>query len=359
MRDLRKIGIVILAAIMLLSLSLAIACGDDDDDTKTLETTTPTETAPVDSDGDGISDDVDTCPNDADNDADGDGVCGDIDNCPSIANADQTDTNADGTGDACAPTIDDNDGDGIPNAEDNCPEISNPKQADENGNGIGDACEEDDLVGTSWVYNVSYAYSDEKRDTSNEITWNVDINEETTVTFADKDYDCYVVSAEFSDQPKRWYNETAILGGIIPVDLHAAGIMRNKDTGGIVQETFTLFVSAVGMTLDATRSYDYTTERPESLSVGDTWAYTTIIDMPDFGVHIETPWTLEVIGTEEITVPSGTYECFKIEATVEDGTINTEWWAVDEDFLCPVKYQYNYIFMGSETKELVSYTSAS
>ncbi|MFO8101235.1 MAG: hypothetical protein R6U37_03570 [Dehalococcoidia bacterium] len=214
-------------------------------------------------------------------------------------------------------------------------------------------------IGTSWAYDVSYEYlEDPKRETTNEITWDVDVNEEAKVTVADKEYDCYVISAEFSDQPRRWYNETSMLNTVIPVDLHAASIWRDKSTGGIVQETFTLYVSAVQMTLDAERGYDYTIERPESLSVGDTWAYTTIIDMPDFLVHIETPWTLEVVGTEEVTVPAGNYECFKIAATAEDGTVNYEWWAVDEDFLCPVKYQYNYIFMGSETKELTSYTPA-
>jgi len=149
-----------------------------------------------------------------------------------------------------------------------------------------------------------------------------------------------------------------MLNAVIPVELHSAGITRSKVTGGVVQETFTLFVKSVGMTLNATRDYAYTEERPETLSVGDTWAYTTIIDMPDFLVHIEVPWTAEVVGTEEVTVPAGTYNCYKVEATADDGTINTYWWAVDEDFLCPVKWTYNYIFVGSETKELTSYTPA-
>lgn len=37
-------------------------------------------------------------------DGDGDGVCDDNDNCPLVANADQSDSNADGIGDACAGT---------------------------------------------------------------------------------------------------------------------------------------------------------------------------------------------------------------------------------------------------------------
>src|SRR5262249_39276918 len=47
------------------------------------------------------------------------------DNCPGVANACQTDSDADGAGDAC----------------DNCPNICNPSQADADGDGIGDDCD--------------------------------------------------------------------------------------------------------------------------------------------------------------------------------------------------------------------------
>ena len=63
------------------------------------------------------------------------------DNCPLTSNADQTDTDSDGTGDACS---DDNDGDGVWDGADNCPLISNADQIDNNSNGTGDACDTDD-----------------------------------------------------------------------------------------------------------------------------------------------------------------------------------------------------------------------
>jgi len=78
-----------------------------------------------DNDGDGYIDcDDSDCAADPACDSDGDGVPDDEDNCPGIAN-DQTDTDGDGTGDACDPEIcdngDDDDGDGDTDcADDNC-----------------------------------------------------------------------------------------------------------------------------------------------------------------------------------------------------------------------------------------------
>ena len=74
-------------------------------------------------------------------DSDGDGVSDGADNCPSVANAGQTDTDADGTGDACD---NDDDGDSVADGNDNCPLVANSGQSDFDSDGTGDACDTDD-----------------------------------------------------------------------------------------------------------------------------------------------------------------------------------------------------------------------
>ena len=67
-----------------------------------------------------------------------------VDNCPAVANDDQTDTDNDGTGDACEASLADTDGDGVLDGADNCVDVPNAGQQDFDGDGAGDACDIDD-----------------------------------------------------------------------------------------------------------------------------------------------------------------------------------------------------------------------
>ena len=115
-------------------------------------------------DGDGISDTSDNCrytynPDQSDSDAnglgdacqapptdfDGDGVMDGSDNCYGTPNPDQVDSDGDGNGDACdqRPLLadDDYDVDGVPDSYDNCRSVPNPDQKDSDWDGIGDPCD--------------------------------------------------------------------------------------------------------------------------------------------------------------------------------------------------------------------------
>ncbi|MEZ4463620.1 MAG: thrombospondin type 3 repeat-containing protein [bacterium] len=74
-------------------------------------------------------------------DRDSDGIDDGQDNCPDVANQNQTDTDGDGSGNACD---DDDDNDGVADDVDNCPLRTNPEQADNDGDGRGDVCDDDD-----------------------------------------------------------------------------------------------------------------------------------------------------------------------------------------------------------------------
>jgi len=112
----------------------------------------------TDTDTDGVADCADGCPNDAqktspgicgcgvsDTDTDLDGIPDCQDNCPSDANPTQTDSDADGIGDACDPDASvDSDGDGVNDSIDNCPGVPNAGQEDNDLDGLGDLCDPDD-----------------------------------------------------------------------------------------------------------------------------------------------------------------------------------------------------------------------
>jgi hypothetical protein len=74
-------------------------------------------------------------------DGDLDGWGDAVDNCPSDQNMEQTDTDADGAGDACET---DDDADGVADTADNCPTDPNADQADRDDDGRGDACDRRD-----------------------------------------------------------------------------------------------------------------------------------------------------------------------------------------------------------------------
>lgn len=96
----------------------------------------------TDTDADGIGDACD--------DTDYDGISDTSDNCPEDPNYDQANADywLDGDGDACDT---DDDGDSVADTSDNCPSNYNPGQSDSDHNGIGDSCDGSDADGDGWL----------------------------------------------------------------------------------------------------------------------------------------------------------------------------------------------------------------
>jgi hypothetical protein len=104
-------------------------------------------------------------------------------------------------------------------------------------------------------------------------------------------------------------------------------------------------------------SYDYSA-KPYPLSVGKTWAVT--VNRSDSGWmgegHTETTdrYTYKVENVESVTVPAGTFQCFKIVEYNSDNSIGFLYWVTDTTgIIVPVKEIDN---LTGLTTELTSYS---
>ena len=123
-----------------------------------------------------------------------------------------------------------------------------------------------------------------------------------------------------------------------------------------IQNEVSTHLSAMSMTIDTTTTFTYDGEYGTPLSIDQSWSYQQE-SVPSMGPKMTSTWNTEVVGMEEITVPAGTFNCYKVVHTFGDAT-RTDWISADEDLLTAVKVVSEGYWTGTEIRELASYTTS-
>jgi PKD repeat protein len=204
-------------------------------------------------------------------------------------------------------------------------------------------------VGSHWVYNVHYAAL-----TPEDTVWTMNV----TAVEAKSGVDCYTTVTAYSAGPVRSTGGTQ-------VTVTGSTVCRSQTTLDPVHTdaSILLFGMTVATAMEATYA---TADHGWPLYVGKQWQYSeaTTLTPP-----LASPYTrtivAEVVAQEDVTVPAGTFSCYKITYTLTATTqsppgtlprlLKTEWWSPDVRGLVKVE---NYTYDALETQELVSYTVA-
>jgi len=193
--------------------------------------------------------------------------------------------------------------------------------------------------GISWSYNVNYG----KEDT----VWSMTVIGEETIDGTAT----YITETSFNKKPKR-----AIYVARMDKDMtskfKSTSTWLSKNTLQPVKNEFVFTMMGIPISTKTTFAYDGPSGAP--LSVGKTWSYEQL-STPSMGDPTTKTWNAEVVGMEKVTIPAGTYNCYKVVHTAGDST-RTEWWSADGGLLTPVKMVDEASWSGPENHELASYT---
>ncbi|MCP4603293.1 MAG: ABC transporter substrate-binding protein [Proteobacteria bacterium] len=204
--------------------------------------------------------------------------------------------------------------------------------------------------GPAWEYTVTY---------EDEVTaWSKAVVGEETIDGVD----CHKVVTTFDANPFRYAAPTGT-----PIKLLEMTEFLSKDTLDMKQSA--AFSNALGM-IDLTSTQtasNFSGDHGQPYAFGDKYTLDLNVDLiPDTLApsYMDTN-EVEVIAVEDVTVPAGTFRCYKVATTrigtSADGTgeigqmLGHEWWAADYTLLAPVKIVRIANWQAEETMVLESY----
>jgi len=193
-------------------------------------------------------------------------------------------------------------------------------------------------VGISWAHNVHYDTED--------TVWTMKVIGEETID----GIDTYITETSFDKKPKRGIY-VAQMDKDLTSKFKRMSTWLSKSTLQPVKNESAFAI--MGMTIRTKTTFAFDGPCGAPLSVGKTWSYEQV-STPSMGDPTTKTWNVEVVGMEEVTVPAGTYNCYKVVHTAEDGT-RTEWWSADGGLLTPVKMVDKASWSATETQELAYY----
>ena len=195
-------------------------------------------------------------------------------------------------------------------------------------------------TGITWVYDVTYG--------SEDTVWTVTVKGGETVD----GMECYVSNTSFDAQPQRDVY-VAQMGMDFDLIFTSESSWRSRSTLQPLKSEVVLSLVGMALSISTTTEYSYDGQCGAPFSAGKTWVYREL-STPSMGTPMLRTWTAEVVGTEEISVPAGTFNCYRVVHTSGDDT-RIEWWSVDRDLLTPVKLVNESAWNAPEIRELVSY----
>lgn len=204
-------------------------------------------------------------------------------------------------------------------------------------------------IGSTWVYNE--IYGDEVDTVTSTIVGEKAVN----------GHDSYIVEFQYDAPTYRF----GVLG-YDPVQVLGHKHWYSKTTWNINKFEVPVETPA-GIQVLYTNNYTYSRDDQRALfEIGQSWTYDTKLDVNPLGTTFPIlTWRADVVALEDITVPAGTFQCFKVEHTriasmgEELPQIRipiTEWWSTDERFIGFVKRQDINAYDKGLIWELVSYS---